>query len=144
MSATMDAIYGLAVSIGVVGLVTDSVVKLAPPPVTADFFEVAEVRADRDGDTVSLWVDREIHRAIYMAASVRVLQPTPRGMQQVCIADGPTILYRPEAVMPQPVDLGWWTWGHCPMLPEGRTVIETTWTPRDGSLEPVTKQVVVE
>ena len=42
MSATMDAIYGLAVSIGVVGLVTDSVVKLAPPPVTADFFEVSE------------------------------------------------------------------------------------------------------
>lgn len=144
MSATMDAIYGLAVSIGVVGLVTDSVVKLAPPPVTADFFEVSEVRADRNGDTVSLWVDREIHRAIYMAASVRVLQPTPHGMQQVCIADGPTILYRPEAVMPQPVDLGWWTWGHCPMLPEGRTVIETTWTPRDPALEPVTVEVTVE
>ena len=144
MSATMDAIYGLAVSIGVVGLVTDSVVKLAPPPVTADFFEVAEVRADRDGDTVSLWVDREIHRAIYMAASVRVLQPTPSGMQQVCIADGPTILYRPEAVMPQPVDLDWWTWGHCPILPEGRTVIETTWTPRDPALDPVTVEVTVE
>ena len=144
MSATMDAIYGLAVSIGVVGLVTDSVVKLAPPPVTSDFFEVSEVRALRDGDTVSLWVDREIHRPIYMAASVRVMQPTPRGMQQVCIADGPTILYRPEAVMPQPVDLDWWTWGHCPMLPEGRTVIETTWTPRDPALDPVTVEVTVE
>ena len=140
----MDAIYGLAVSIGVVGLVTDSVVKLAPPPVTSDFFEVSEVRALRDGDTVSLWVDREIHRPIYMAASVRVMQPTPRGMQQVCIADGPTILYRPEAVMPQPVDLDWWTWGHCPMLPEGRTVIETTWTPRDPALDPVTVEVTVE
>jgi len=144
MSATMDAIYGLAVSIGVVGLVTDSMVKLAPPPVTADFFEVAEVRADRDGNTAAIWVDREIHRAIYMTASVRVMQPTPRGMQQVCIADGPTILYRPEAVMPQPVDLGWWTWGHCPILPDGRTVIETTWTPRDPALEPVTVEVTVE
>ena len=144
MSATMDAIYGLAVSIGVVGLVTDSVVKLAPPPVTADFFEVAEVRAERNGDDAAIWVDRIIHRAIYMTASVRVMQPTRRGVEQVCIADGPTILYRPEAVMPQPVDLGWWTWGHCPILPDGRTVIETTWTPRDGSLEPVTKQVVVE
>jgi len=144
MSATMDAIYGLAVSIGVVGLVTDSVVKLAPPPVTADFFEVSEVRALRDGDTVSLWVNRTVHRSIYMTASVRVLQPTPHGMQQVCIADGPTILYRPEAVMPQPVDLGWWTWGHCPMLPDGRTVIETTWTPRAPALDPVTVEVTVE
>ena len=144
MSATMDAIYGLAVSIGVVGLVTDSVVKLAPPPVTSDFFEVAEIRVEREGDTASIWVDREIHRSIYMTASVRVMQPTPHGMQQVCIADGPTILYRPEAVMPQPVDLGWWTWGHCPILPDGRTVIETTWTPRDPALDPVTVEVTVE
>lgn len=144
MSATMDAIYGLAVSIGVVGLVTDSVVKLAPPPVTADFFEVAEIRAERNGDDAAIWVDRIIHRSIYMTASVRVMQPTPHGMQQVCIADGPTILYRPEAVMPQPVDLDWWTWGHCPMLPEGRTVIETTWTPRGPALEPVTVEVTVE
>ncbi len=144
MSATMDAIYGLAVSIGVVGLVTDSVVKLAPQPVTADFFEVSEVRAERNGDDAAIWVDRIIHRSIYMTASVRVMQPTPRGMQQVCIADGPTILYRPEAVMPQPVDLDWWTWGHCPMLPEGRTVIETTWTPRGPALEPVTVEVTVE
>ena len=144
MSATMDAIYGLAVSIGVVGLVTDSVVKLASPPVTADFFEVAEIRAEREGDTASIWVNRTVHRAIYMTATVRVMQPLRHGVEQVCIADGPTILYRPEAVMPQPVDLGWWTWGHCPILPDGRTVIETTWTPRDGSLEPVTKQVVVE
>ena len=144
MSATMDAIYGLAVSIGVVGLVTDSVVKLAPPPVTADFFEVAEIRAEREGDTASIWVNRTVHRAIYMTATVRVMQPTRRGVEQVCIADGPTILYRPEAVMPQPVDLDWWTWGHCPMLPEGRTVIETTWTPRDPALEPVTVEVTVE
>ena len=144
MSATMDAIYGLAVSIGVVGLVTDSVVKLAPPPVTADFFEVAEIRAEREGDTASIWVNRTVHRAIYMTATVRVMQPTRRGVEQVCIADGPTILYRPEAVMPQPVDLDWWTWGHCPMLPEGRTVIETTWTPRGAALEPVTVEVTVE
>ena len=144
MSATMDAIYGLAVSIGVVGLVTDSVVKLAPPPVTADFFEVAEIRAERNGDDAAIWVNRTVHRSIYMTASVRVMLPTPHGMQQVCIADGPTILYRPEAVMPQPVDLDWWTWGHCPMLPEGRTVIETTWTPRGPALEPVTVEVTVE
>lgn len=144
MSATMDAIYGLAVSIGVVGLVTDSVVKLAPPPVTADFFEVAEIRAEREGDTASIWVNRTVHRTIYMAATVRVMQPLRHGVEQVCIADGPTILYHPEAVMPQPVDLGWWTWGHCPILPDGRTVIETTWTPRDPALDPVTVEVTVE
>lgn len=144
MTATMDAIYGLAVSIGVVGLVTDSVVKLAPPPVTADFFEVHDIRVERAGDDAEIWVDREIHRAIYMTASVRVMQPTPSGMEQVCIADGPTILYRPEAILPHPVSLLWWTWGHCPVLPSGRSVIETTWTPRDPALAPVTVEVTVE
>jgi len=144
MSAVADTVFAMMVAAGVTGLAVDSMVKVAPKPVTADFFEVREIKAERAGSGALLWIDRDIHRAVYMTASVRVMQPTRRGVEQVCIADGPTILYRPEAVTPQPVDLGWWTWGHCPILPDGRTVIETTWTPRDGSLEPVTKQVVVE
>lgn len=144
MSATMDAIYGLAVSIGVVGLVTDSVVKLAPQPVTADFFEVREIKAERAGSGALLWIDRDIHRAVYMAATVRIMAQMDSGWREYCIADGPTILYNPAAVLDQPVTLDWWSFGKCPSLPQQRAMIETTWAPRDGSLEPVTKQVVVE
>lgn len=144
MSAVADTVFAMMVAAGVTGLAVDSMVKVAPKPVTADFFEVREIRAEREGDTASIWVNRTVHRAIYMTATVRVMQPLRHGVEQVCIADGPTILYRPEAVMPQPVDLDWWTLGHCPILPNGRTVIETTWTPRDPALEPVTVEVTVE
>jgi len=144
MSAVADTVFAMMVAAGVTGLAVDSMVKVAPKPVTADFFEVREIKAERAGSGALLWIDRDIHRAVYMTASVRVMQPTPAGMQQVCIADGPTILYRPEAVMPQPVTLDWWSFGKCPSLPPQRAMIETTWAPRDGSLEPVTKQVVVE
>ena len=144
MSATMDAIYGLMVAAGVTGLAVDSMVKVAPKPVTADFFEVREIRAERDGSGALLWIDRDIHRAVYMAATVRIMAQMDSGWREYCIADGPTILYNPAAVLDQPVTLDWWSFGKCPSLPPQRAMIETTWAPRDGSLEPVTKQVVVE
>lgn len=144
MTAVTDTVYALMVAAGVTGLAVDSMVKVAPKPVTADFFDVREIKAERAGSGALLWVDRDIHRAVYMAATVRIMAQTNSGWREYCISDGPTILYNPAAVLDQPVTLDWWSFGKCPYLPPHRAMIETTWVPRDGSLEPVTKQVVVE
>ncbi len=144
MSAVADTVFAMMVAAGVTGLAVDSMVKVAPKPVTADFFDVREIKAERDGSGALLWIDRDIHRAVYMAATVRIMAQMDSGWREYCIADGPTILYNPAAVLDQPVTLDWWSFGQCPSLPPQRAMIETTWAPRDPALDPVTVDVTVE
>lgn len=139
-----DGVYALAVALGVSGLVVDAVAGLAPRAKTSDFFEVASIRAERDGDSANLYVDRVIKAPIHMSFTVRIMEKTSGGWREFCSAPSSAILYQPSAVLDQPVTLDWWTWGKCPVLPDGPARIATTWEPSARGLEPTTTVVEVE
>lgn len=110
---------------------------------TEAYFEPVAMRAERDGQTARLWVDRIIHRPIHMRYTVRVMASDPQGWHEVCMAQGGPILYEPGNVLRQPVSLEWWTGGQCATLPSGRARIVTTWAPTPPGLQPVTLAVEV-
>jgi hypothetical protein len=87
------------------------------------------------GAPVVLDVERRIHRPFVADWSVLVRRWTPGGWTVACAARGGGD-YRPDAALPTPVTLGWWTDGKCSALPAGRYFVSTVWTIRAGDLWP--------
>ena len=114
------------------------------PPEVSVYFEIHDIRAERDGTGANLWVDRTIRLPLHMAYTVRVMERTPQGWRQFCEARGGPFLYQPDAIIDQPVTLAWWTGGECVTLPDGPARIVTTWAPAIKGLDPVSYEVVVE
>jgi hypothetical protein len=139
MTSIGDMVFSSLVSLGVTGSLVIGGVNLMPQNYegTADYFEVHAIDATRLGDTASLRVNRSIKKPVEMSSTVRVMERGSVGWREYCIAQGPTIQYRPDAELPDPVTLGWWTWGKCPKLPDGDAQIWTTWTPQMFGLAPV-------
>lgn len=95
------------------------------------------------GADVLMQVDRTIHRPFVGEWSVLVRRQTPdgEGWEIVCVAHGRSN-YRPDARLPDPLTLDWWTAGQCPRPPAGRILISTIWTIDSGIGR--TKAVVAE
>lgn len=126
-------------ALAIAGSTFMSIVQVMPKPSTADYFEVGYVTGQRMDGTAELTVDRAIKAPLHMRFSVRVMEQQARGWSQFCaMSSDAAILYQPDAVLPEPVTLEWWTWGECPALPEGPARIITTWTPTDAGFQPVT------
>jgi hypothetical protein len=94
------------------------------------------------GADVLMRVDRAIHRPFVGQWSVLVRRLNADGAWEiVCDAQGRSN-YRPDAALPSPLTLEWWTAGQCSNPPAGKLLISTIWT-----IEPAignTKAVVVE
>lgn len=114
--------------------------------VTADFFEIKSISALRVDGTAVLYVDRAIIRPIVVLRSVSVMEETEGGWSLFCFAQGPATELRPEAsrlfdanspMSDDSVSLKYWTWGACPVLPDGPAQIWTTWTPQMFGLYPI-------
>jgi hypothetical protein len=94
------------------------------------------------GADVLMHVEREIHRPFVGAWSVLVRRLTVDGKWEIiCDAQGRSN-YRPDAALPDPLTLEWWTAGQCPNPPAGKLLISTVWT-----IEPAvgrTKAIVAE
>lgn len=91
-----------------------------------------EVRAVRvfDGPAMAevvMDVDRIIHRDFVANWSALVRRWDGDGWTVYCTATG-FGNYRPDATLPDPVTLNWWTNGKCPTLGTGRYLITTIWT----------------
>jgi hypothetical protein len=145
MSASVgDMVYALGIAAALTGQAFTELARHVPAVQTADYYEVASLRAVRDGDTALLVVDRQIKREIPMSYAVRVFQIDDRGAHLICTADHGPYMYRPDAVLPEVVTLEWWTDGDCAAIPPGRVEIETTWAPKLPGLLPVSITVPVE
>jgi hypothetical protein len=144
MSATGNMIYTMLVATGLAGSATLQVIPMLPKPEASDYFEVRSVTAERQGDTAILHVDREIKKPLMMSFDVRVFMIQPQGAWLICTAQGGPYQYRPDAILPHPVTLKWWTNGACDALPEGRIEIETTWDPIVPDFDPVSITTGVE
>lgn len=95
------------------------------------------------GADVLMSVDRQIHRAFTAEWDVLVRRKKDDGSGWVivCQARGRSN-YRPDAILPDPLTLAWWTGGQCPTPPAGRILVSTIWTIDAGAGR--TKAVVAE
>lgn len=82
---------------------------------------------------VVMSVDRTIHRPFLADWSVIVRQWNGHNWVVWCAANGGGE-YRPDAALPDPVTLAWWSNGRCTTPPEGQYLIATVWTIRGGML----------
>jgi hypothetical protein len=142
--AVSDMVYALSIAAALTGQTFTLLSQHVPAATTADFYEVRSVRAVRNGDSATLIVDRTVKREVPMSYAVRVFQVDDRGAHLVCTADHGPYLYRPDALLPSPVTLEWWTGGDCREIPPGHVEIETTWNPRLPGLPPVAITTRVE
>jgi hypothetical protein len=85
------------------------------------------------GAEVILDVDRAIHRSFTAEWSVLVRRWQDGGWVIVCTGRGKSD-YRPDALLPDPLTLRWWTDEACPTLDAGRYFISTIWTIRGGAM----------
>lgn len=78
-------------------------------------------------------VDREIKRDFTATATVIVRRRNGDQWTEVCRAEK-TTPYRTDAILPDPLDLDWWSWRECGFLPPGRYFINTIWRIDSGVL----------
>ena len=102
-----------------------------------DFWLEARSMAAQDavaGGPVTLHVDRIIRRPFVGQWSVNVRRATSGGgWEIICAATGGGS-YRPDAALPEPLTLDWWTNGQCADLPPGQMHISTVWWLDMGAL----------
>lgn len=77
-------------------------------------------------------VDRTIHRDFIADWSVVVREYRAGAWVVNCTARG-TSNYKPEAALPEPLTLEWWTDGACTNLSAGRYMVSTIWTVRGSN-----------
>lgn len=146
MSATGNMVFQTLAAFSITGAMTLSAVDMMPENTitTSEFFEVHGITAKREGSTAIFKVNREIHQPITMSYTVRVMVDKGGRWHQSCFATASPFEYSPDAILPDPIKLDWWTNGDCTTLPEGRVQIWTTWTPQLYGLAPVSVVVDVE
>lgn len=133
-----DLVFPFAIATGFAMMGVDTAVTVLPRAALDDFFAVQSVIATRQGDTAILEVHRQILHPIHMGFNVRIQSLGEKGWHETCAMQAGPILYQPDAALPEPVTLDWWTWGECPTLPEGKARIVTTWIPEPKGMESVT------
>jgi len=82
---------------------------------------------------IYMTVDREIKRPFVAHWDVLVRKVDSKGSQVVCSASGGGD-YTPDAKLPHPLTLSWWTNGACESLPVGTYYISTVWVIEGGGL----------
>lgn len=133
-----DLVFPFAIATGFAMMGVDTAVTVLPRADLGEFFTVQSLTATRSGDTATLEVDRQIKHPIHMAFNVRIQSLGEKGWYETCAMQAGPILYQPDAALPEPVTLDWWTWGECPTLPEGKARIVTTWIPEPKGMAPIT------
>lgn len=78
------------------------------------------------GDPIIMEVDRIIHRPTFGEWHVVIRKQTRAGWSTFCTASGESD-YSPDAALPDPLTLEWWTEGQCSLTEAGLYFIATTW-----------------
>ena len=78
------------------------------------------------GEPIIMVVDREIKRPVYGSWTVTVREQGEGGWALQCVASGSGD-YHPNAILPDPLTLDWWTDGQCDTLGPGTYFVTTTW-----------------
>ena len=139
MISFSDLVFGAISATLSFAVVTNGFVSaLAPAPsVSSDFFEVHSISGKRAGDTVHIDLDRSIYGPIVMGFTVRIMERNGAGISEFCQMEAKAFNYLPGSVLPEVIDLDWWTHGKCAVPPDGESQVWTVWTPEDVTLKPI-------
>lgn len=99
---------------------------LAPPQLWLDVHSVV-VANTRAGVQPTMNVDRSINQPFVGTYIVDVEKKMPSGRYYVVCSVQHSTNYRPEAALPEPLYLDWWTWPETCVLDAGRYRVETSW-----------------
>jgi len=112
----------------IVGWATLLGLVFAPPSL---WFEVRSIHVDDStvGTTPKMRVDRSIYRTVPMTAYVTVAKKWPSGFAIYCPIKERTQVYKQDAVLPDDLDLDWYTFGDecAKKLPAGKYRLDITW-----------------
>lgn len=144
MSAMGEMLYAVLVASGLAAAGVQAMLPHMPRAELQDYYDVQKVEARRLGSGAVFDVQREVKAPLVMGYTVRVLHITDKGAEQICIAQGGPFTYRPDAILPDPITLAWWTGGKCVSLPPGRVQIETTWDAVVPDFDPISVTTEVQ
>lgn len=99
-------------------------------PPAAYWYELRHLHVDdaRVGEPVLMRVDRQIHKHFVGEFGVIVRKRKPDGWMVVCNGSGGGD-YRPDAILPEPLTLDWWSNRACPAIDvPGHYTVTTTIT----------------
>lgn len=119
------------------GAMHNIIADMEPNEVVSEYFEVHNLTACRDVDTILFEFDRTIYRPIEISPTVRLMVPEGAGWREYGSMSRPAFTYRPEAELPASVDWAWWAWGEIHPLPDGPMEVWTDWTPRRDDLDAI-------
>ncbi len=90
------------------------------------WLEISAVKVSNTAKTPILYVERTIKRP-FQATWTATVRSLENDTTVVACAASATSTYSPNAMLPIPATLGWWTNGTCTALDPGYYVLETTW-----------------
>lgn len=92
------------------------------------WLDVGQIKVydSKAGEPIRMEVSREIHRPFSGEWSVLVRKKRGEHWIVVCPGYG-MVNYRPDAELPDPLTLEWWTDGACPALAAGTYLLTTSW-----------------
>lgn len=100
--------------------------QLAPAQWWLDVRSVVVANA-KAGEQPTMNVDRSIYQRFPGTYTVDVEKRMPSGRYSVVCSVRNSTNYRPDAELPDPLLLDWWTWPAICKLGPGRHRVETTW-----------------
>jgi hypothetical protein len=129
--------FNFAVALAASGIAVVTGAELLPRPALADYFEVSQFEVIRTDEGPQVLFDRKIKAPIVMGFTVRVMERRGDGYLQTCKMEAAPFQYSPQAQLPDPITLDWWTDGECADLPDGPARIYTTWLPAVVGMQPL-------
>jgi hypothetical protein len=128
--------FNFTVALAASGLAVVTGAEFLPKPSLGDYFRVDRFEVVR-GEPNTIDVDRTILQPIVMGFTVRIMERVGDGYSQFCKMEAAPFQYVPNAKLPDPATLGWWTDKQCPNLPDGPARVYTTWLPSVVGMQPL-------
>ena len=129
--------FNFTVALAASGIAVVTGVDLMPKPQLRDYFQVDSFKVERTIDGPIIDVDRTILQPIVMGFTVRIMAWDGAQYYQYCKMESAPFEYMPNARLPDPVTLDWWSDGQCPNLPDGPVRVYTTWLPAVVGMQPL-------
>ena len=136
--------FNFTVALAASGIALVTGAELLPKATLSDYFEVSRFEVVRTDEGPLVLFDRKIKAPIVMGFTVRVMERQGGGYLQACKMEAAPFQYSPQAELPDPITLGWWTDGECANLPDGPVRVYTTWLPTVVGMQPLVMYSDVE
>lgn len=122
-------LFGYVIGVAIVGVSSSVIISIADAFMPPDYWlTVSDVRVDDAavGTAPKMIVDRVIHRRFVGEWVADIERKIGSSFFVVCSGSGKNT-YSPDNVLPETLDLDWWTYPTKCNLPPGEYRVDTTW-----------------